>query len=90
MAVAVVCVGAVLQVYVYGPVPPMTVAEALPPTVQPALLKIAVVMDNGFWLTVTVAVTCLLQLLASFTVTVYVPAGTVIVVLFEPLLQVKV
>jgi hypothetical protein len=74
--VAVVLTGEVLHVYVYGVVPPegVTLTEPLFIPLHNALLSVLAVAANKVGC-VTVAVVVVVQLCASVTVTVYVPAA---------------
>jgi hypothetical protein len=62
---------------VYGAVPPVgaTLAEPLPPPLQDTFIKVDAVAPSEVG-SATVAVAVVVQLCASVTITVYVPAGS--------------
>ena len=69
------------------PVPPVMVADAVPPMVQPAGTLGVIVTVSELLLLITVTGLEQLHPLASVTVAVYVPAGTAMLGLVMPLLQ---
>ncbi len=75
VAVAPVCTGDVFHEYVYNPVPPLTVAVAVPvaPPLQDTFVWLGVIASTAGWVIVTLVVP--VHPLASFAVIVYVPGA---------------